>query len=726
MKKKQTKILIILLILILLAVVKIFNLQSYLSLDYFQQNLDSIRSFYAQNQILTIGSYALIYIVSTALSLPGATVLTLVGGAIFGFVTGTIIVSFASTIGATLAFLVARLVLRDFVEKKFASKINSINKGIEKEGAFYLFSLRLVPLFPFFLVNLVMGLTKIKTHTYFFVSQIGMILGTMAYVNAGLQLSKLKSISGILSPSILLSFTVLGLIPIISKKIVDKFKANSVYKKFKKPEVFDYNIVAIGGGAAGLVTSYIGAAVKARVALIEKDKMGGDCLNTGCVPSKAIIKSAKILHMAKKANELGLTSTEIEFDFKNVMNRVQKVIEKIEPHDSVERYSSLGVECFSGEAKIISPWEVEVNGQIIKTKNIVVATGASPFVPPIPGIEKADVLTSENLWKLEELPKRLIVLGGGPIGLEMAQTFNRLGSSVSVVEMAPLLLAREDEEVSEFVKNKLEKEGVNILTTHKAIKFKGNRLTCSSAIGEVIIEFDKVLVAVGRKANTKGFGLEELGVELRRNGTIEANEYLQTNYPNIYACGDVTGPYQLTHVAAHQAWYTSVNALFGAVKKFKVDYQTIPWCTYLDPEVATVGVNERAAKEQGLSYEVTKYGIDDLDRAICEGEAAGFVKVITKTGSDRILGATIVGYNAGELLSEFTFAMKHGLGLNKILGTIHPYPTMSEANKYLAGVYKQNRKPEKLLRFIEKFHSYVRGEKVWTSTKKFKSTTEKN
>lgn len=708
MKSSLKKVLVALVIILLVVVAKKFGITQYLTLDYLKENQQALSTYYQAHQIETIGLYMLIYILATALSLPGATVITLAGGAIFGLLKGAVIVSFASTIGATLAFLAARFLFKDLVERKFSNKIKMINEGIEKDGAFYLFTLRLIPLFPFFLINLVMGLTSIKTLTYFLVSQIGMLLGTIVYVNAGVELSKIDSLSGILSPSLILSFTLLALIPIIGKKIISLIKSNRVYKNFKRPKTYDYNMVAIGAGAGGLVTSYIGAVVKAKVALIEREKMGGDCLNTGCVPSKALIKSASVVHQTKHAKDYGIKSVEIDFDFKDIMSRIKNVIAKIEPHDSVERYTSLGVDCIQGHAKIISPWEIEVNGKVITTKNITIATGASPFIPPIEGIESSEYLTSNTLWNLEELPKRFVVLGGGPIGLEIAQSFSRLGSKVSIVEMLPRVMIKEDQDASEFIENQLKSEGVSVLTNHRAKRFVGKKLICEQDGSEVEIEFDQILIAVGRKANTKGFGLEELGVELSKNGTIDTNEYMQSNFPNIFACGDVAGPYQLTHTAAHQAWYCAVNGLFGSFKKFKVDYSVIPWATYTDPEVATVGKNEEACKQESIQYEVTKYGIDDLDRAIADGKDQGFVKVLTIPGSDKIIGATIVGAHASDLLTEFTSAMKNGYGLKSILGTIHTYPTMSEANKYLAGEWKKARKPEKLLKLVEKFHKFKR------------------
>ena len=716
MAKKQnsgSRALLVLVIISLIAVFFIFDLGQYLTLDYLKSQRQSFLDFYAENTVATLAVYFVVYVAVTALSLPGAAVMTLAGGAVFGFGTGLFVISFASTIGATLAFLISRFVLRDYVQTKFKDKLKAINEGVEREGDFYLFTLRLIPLFPFFVINLVMGLTPMKAWRFYLVSQVGMLPGTMVYVNAGSQLGSLESLSGILSPELILSFALLGIFPLVAKKVVAYIKARKYLKQYDKPKQFDYNMAVIGGGSAGLVSAYIAAAVNARVLLIEKHKMGGDCLNTGCVPSKALIRSAKMLSYARRAKDFGFKKAIVEFDFAEVMVRVQSVIKKVEPHDSVERYTNLGVDVKQGEAKIVSPYVIEVDGERITAKNIVVATGARPAVPPIPGIDKVDYLTSDTVWELREQPKRLLVLGGGPIGCELAHSFQRLGCDVTIVQRGAHIMEREDDEISEMVANNFRQEGMNVLTEHTAVRFEvdGEQkvLVCEHRGNEVSIEFDQVLIALGRRANVSGFGLEELEVKISQRGTIEADEFLRTNYPNIYVCGDVAGPYQFTHTAAHQAWYAAVNALFSPFKSFRVDYSVIPWATYTDPEVARVGLNELEAREKDIPYEVSTYGIDDLDRAIADSEDHGLVKVLTVPGKDKILGVTIVGNHAGDLIAEFVAAMKHGFGLNKILGTIHIYPTMAEANKYAAGVWKKAHKPEKVLEWVKRFHAWRRG-----------------
>lgn len=693
----------------------VFDLGQYFSLEFIKQNQASFEQYYSENPVQTVAIYFIIYVLVTALSLPGAAIMTLAGGALFGLSTGVLVISFASTIGATLAFLFSRFLLRDWIQQRFSRQLDSINKGIEKEGAFYLFTLRLVPVFPFFVINLGMGLTPIKTWTFYWVSQLGMFAGTIVYVNAGTQLGKLEGLSGILSPALLLSFTLLGLLPLIGKKVIDLLKARKVYAGITKPKQFDTNLVVIGAGSAGLVTSYIAAAVKARVSLIEKHKMGGDCLNTGCVPSKALIRSARFIAENKRSADYGIAKSEVEFSFSDVMERVSNVIKEVEPHDSIERYTGLGVDCIEGAATILSPYEVSVNGKTITTRNIVIATGARPRIPAIKNIEAMNPLTSDNLWDLREQPKRLLVLGGGPIGCELSQSFARLGTEVTIVLRGERILPKEDKDVAEMVTQRFKDEGVNILSHLKMLEFAedetGKHLICVHNDQEVRIGFDQLLVATGRQANISGFGLENLNMGLNTDGTVEVNEYLQTRYPNIYACGDVAGPYQFTHAAAHQAWYAAVNSLFGRFKRFKVDYSVIPAATFTDPEVASVGLNETAALAQNIPYEVTKFDLEELDRAIADSDNHGLVKVLTVPGKDKILGATIVGPHAGELITEFVTAMKNNLGLNKILGTIHIYPTLSEANKYVAGEWKRAHAPDAVLKWIEKFHRWQRGEK---------------
>ncbi|WP_230460045.1 FAD-dependent oxidoreductase, partial [Sansalvadorimonas verongulae] len=689
---RTTKLLLLITIIVAIWSFYGLGLGQYLTFEFFNESK-------AQNPLLSAGIFFGAYVLVTALSLPVAAVMTILGGALFGLAKGLLIISFASTIGATLSMLVSRTLLQGWVQSKFGNYLKSVNSGIEKDGALYLFSLRLIPVVPFMVINLVMGLTKIRTWTFYWVSQAGMLAGTAVYVNAGAQLGQVEefSVKGIATPGLIISFVLLAAFPWIARSIMNVVQARKVYRNFKKPDSFDTNLAVIGAGSGGLVSAYIAAAVKARVSLIEKHQMGGDCLNTGCIPSKALIRSSRINHYVHRADEFGIKNAQAQVDFKAVMERVQSVIKQVEPHDSVERYTGLGVDCVQGTATLVSPWVVKTGDQIIRAKNIIIASGGRPFVPPIPGLDGITYYTSDTIWEIRDKPQRMLVLGGGPIGSELGQAFQRLGVQVIQVDRSNRILPREDIDVAEAVMEQFRKDGIDLRVGYEAIAFhrEGNKQWLEARHeGETkTIEFDVALLALGRKANTATLGMENLGLETNPNGTVTVNEYLQTKYPNVYACGDVAGPYQFTHAAAHQAWYAAVNALFGYFKKFKVDYSIMPWATFIDPEVARVGLNEMEAKEQGIAYEVTHFGIDDLDRALADGEARGFIKVLTVPGKDKILGCTIVGYHAGELITEYISAMKHGLGLNKILGTIHIYPTLSETNKYAAGEWKKAHVP---------------------------------
>jgi pyruvate/2-oxoglutarate dehydrogenase complex dihydrolipoamide dehydrogenase (E3) component/uncharacterized membrane protein YdjX (TVP38/TMEM64 family) len=697
----------------------ILGLHQQFTLEAMQSSLAQFERRRAEAPLQVGGLFMLVYVLVTALSLPGATVMTLAAGALFGLFWGTVMVSFASTIGATLAFLVSRYLFRDAVHRRFGERLKTLDAGMERDGGFYLFTLRLVPLFPFFVINLLMGLTSIHAATFYWVSQVGMLAGTLVYVNAGTQLAQLESLSGILSPGLVFSFALLGLFPLVARRITGLMQRRRVYRRWQRPRGFDRNLVVIGAGAGGLVSAYIAATVRARVTLVEQHRMGGDCLNYGCVPSKALIRSARVAAQFRRAGRYGIASVEPRVSFRAVMARVHHVIREIEPHDSVERYRELGVDVVPGHARILDPWTVEIalndgGTRRMTTRSIVIAAGASPLIPPLPGIEQSGFVTSDTLWDtfaaLEEPPARLAVLGGGPIGCELAQSFARLGSAVTLVEMLPHLMLREDEEVSAMVLDALVEDGVTVMTGSRALRceYEGDSklLVVEQGGGEHRIAFDALLCAVGRVARLQGYGLEELGIETGR--TVPTNDYLETLYPNIYAAGDVAGPYQLTHAASHQAWYATVNALFGHLKRFAVDYRVMPRTTFTDPEVAAVGLNEREAREQGIPHEVVRFDLAELDRAIADGETRGFVKVLTEPGRDRILGVTLVGERSGDLLAEFVLAMKSGLGLNRILGTIHTYPTWAEANKYAAGEWKRRHAPQRVLALLERYHRWRR------------------
>lgn len=709
----KTKLVIIALLVLAPIAYVALDLDQYLTLEYAQSQLSGIQDYKDENFAQTATLYFVGYVIVTSLSIPGALMITLLGGAIFGLFWGTLLVSFASSIGATVAFLASRFLLRDWVESKFGRHLARLNKGIERDGSFYLFSIRMVPLFPFFVVNLLMGLTAIRTTSFYVASQLGMFMGTIVYVNAGSELSQISSLSGLVSAPVLFSLVLLGVFPLVAKLLLNAVQRNKGLRKYSKPKRFDANIVVIGAGSAGLVASLITAGAKAKVILIEKHKMGGDCLNTGCVPSKSIIRSGRIMSYIRRAKEFGIDGAAGEVDFPAVMERVQGVIKTIEPHDSVERFTSLGVEVALGEAEILSPYSVKVNERTIATRSIIVATGARPLAPPIPGLDEIDYLTSDSVWSLKELPKRLLVIGGGPIGCELAQAFSNLGSEVTQVDMADRIMAREDVEVSSAVTSAFEKQGIGVLTGHKLLKFgsdgDGDFMEADHG-GEVVrVGFDKVLLAMGRKANVEGFGLENLDIALTDQGTIQVNEFLQTSLPNVFACGDVAGPYQFTHMASFQAWFASLNAMLGGLWRSRINYRVVPWATFTDPEVARVGLSEIEAKERNIAYEVTRYDMDHHDRSLADGEAHGFIKVLTVPGKDKILGVTIVGHHAGELIGEFVFAMTHDMGLKKISAVTHIYPTLLEANKFAANAWRNERLPEKYFPYLERFFAWRRG-----------------
>ncbi|MGL5813598.1 MAG: FAD-dependent oxidoreductase [Aeromonas sp.] len=718
----RSRLLLLLLILGLIATFFALDLGRYLSLAELQarqaQGVAWVEAHFGQAALLFLA----LYVISTALSLPGASLLTLAGSAVFGVGWGLLLVSFASTLGATLAMLSARFLLRDWVRGRFGDRLAQFEQGMEKDGAFYLLSLRLIPLFPFFLVNLLMGLTPIRVSTYFWVSQLGMLPGTFVYVLAGAELATLTSTGNILSPGLILTLTLLGLMPWLMKVLIQRLALRRLHAPYRKPDRFDYNLLVIGAGAGGLVTSYIAAAVKARVGLIEQHRMGGDCLHTGCVPSKALIRSARFAAEQRRAAEFGFTPAQSRADFAAVMARVAEVIKTVEPHDSVERYQGLGVECIEGAARLVSPWELEVNGRRLSAHHIVIATGARPRVPDLPGLAEVPYLTSDNLWQLREAPRHLLVLGGGPIGCELAQSLALLGVPVTLVELADQLLPREESEVAALLQARMESDGVRVLTGWRAERVdylpssEGTqtesppiRLHLLRDDEQLVLDGDRLLLALGRVANVNGFGLEELGIPLSPDGTIRVDEYLATPYPSLLAVGDVAGPYQFTHVAAHQGWYAAVNALFGTFKRFRADYRVIPTVTFTSPEIARVGLNQREARIHGIPFELTRFEMAELDRSIADGERSGFVEVLTVPGKDRILGATLVGEAAGERLAEFVLAMKQGLGLRKILSCIHPYPTLVEGNKYLAGTWQRAHQPRRLLPWLARYHRWRRG-----------------
>lgn len=670
----------------------------------------------AAHPVTSAAAFFGVYALATSVSLPIATVLTLAGGALFGVVEGVVLVSFASTLGATLAMMVSRFLFRDFVRRHAGRYLPQLEQGLRRDGALYLFSLRLVPAIPFFMIDVLAGLTPIQLGTYWWVSQLGMLPMTLVYVNAGARLATLSSPSDLLSPVLVGSLLVLALLPWVARAVLAGLRRHRVYRPWPKPRHFDRNVIVIGAGAAGLVSAYIATALRAKVTLVEAAHMGGDCLNTGCVPSKALIRIARAAHEVRQAARFGIVTPQSEVNFAAAMRQIGAAVARVAPHDSVERYRRMGVDVRHGHAHIRTPWCVEVAGEPITTRAIVIAAGAEPVVPDLPGLAQAGYFTSDTVWQIKTLPKRLAVLGGGPVGCELAQAFARLGSRVTLVQRAKRLLTREDDEVSAFASDRLRGDGVQVLTAHKAVAVEsgseGKVLVCEHAGDRVDCPFDALLVAIGRLPRTRGYGLEELGIPTTPKHTIKTDAYLKTLYPDIYACGDVAGPWQFTHASAHQAWYATVNALFGGIKGFRVDTRLMPAVTFIDPEIARIGLNEREARASGTAYEVTRYDMAELDRAIAEQATSGFVKVLTIPGRDRILGATVVGERAGEVIAEFCLAMRHRIGLSGILATVHAYPTFAEANQHVAGAWRRAHAPERVLRWLERWHRWQRHEPV--------------
>lgn len=689
----------------------LFDIGQYASFDFIQEKRYIFSDYYNNNKLFVVIIFFVVYLLVTALAIPSATILTLLAGSIFGFWAGFIIVSFASSIGATITFLMSRFMLFEYFSSKYHKKSVAINESIEKEGHFYLLTLRLVPLVPFFMVNIVMGLTSIKTRIFYIVSQIGMLPATMIYVFTGTKLSQIDSLNDVLSVDIIIALVLLGIFPLIAKKVISIFKSRGVYKKYNRPKKFDYNLIVIGGGAAGLVSSYIASSVKAKVLLIEENKTGGDCLNTGCVPSKALINSAKVINYIKNCRKYGIKKANLKFDFADVIANVKSKIVKIEPHDSFERYKKLGVHCIKGKAQIIDPFSVKINDKVFTSPKMIIATGASPFIPKFKNIDQVNYLTSDTVWNLKDLPKKLVIIGGGAIGCELGQAFARMGSNVTIIESQNNIVSKEDSEIIHYLSKSFKKDGVNIKTEHEVIGFEKNRrqqyVVCKHGNKDVNIEFDQVLISLGRKPNISNFGLEDLKIINNKQSQITTNKFLQTNFPNIYACGDVQTPYQFTNVASHEAWYACINALFSSFKKFAISYSHIPYAIFTDPQVARLGINEKFAKKNNIEFEITTFDLSDLDRAIIDGNDQGFIKVMTKPKSDRILGVTIIGENSAEIIAEFVLAMKNNIGLKKILGTSHIYPSYAETNKYVAGNWQKNNQPRKIMKALEWYHKRV-------------------
>ncbi|PKL75989.1 MAG: mercuric reductase [Candidatus Melainabacteria bacterium HGW-Melainabacteria-1] len=471
-----------------------------------------------------------------------------------------------------------------------------------------------------------------------------------------------------------------------------------------------YNLVVIGAGTAGLVTAAGAAGLGAKVALIERHLMGGDCLNVGCVPSKAVIRAARAAEDVRKSPLFGIHSRIDEIDFAKSMQRMRQIRAHISRHDSFERFKNLGVDVYLGSGEFISGNEIQVNGQILRFKKAVIASGARAAIPDIPGLKEAGFLTNENVFNLTELPRRLACIGGGPIGCELAQAFQRLGAQVSLFHNGPHLLNREDADAAAIVQQQFVAEGIQLVlnVSFDRVEIQGSdKILHYHAAGQAgQMAVDEILLGAGRAPNVEGLGLEKVGVVYNRQG-IQVNDQLQTTHPAIYAAGDVCMAWKFTHAADFAARTVLQNSLFMGRKKLSA--LLMPWCTYTDPEIAHVGLYEHEAQAQQLEIDTYIKHFRDVDRALADGEEAGFVKIHTLKGKDKILGATIGARHAGEMLGELTLAIQHGIGLGKIASVIHPYPTQAEAIRHLGDQYKRTKLTPTVKNLFQAWLKWQRG-----------------
>jgi pyruvate/2-oxoglutarate dehydrogenase complex dihydrolipoamide dehydrogenase (E3) component/uncharacterized membrane protein YdjX (TVP38/TMEM64 family) len=690
----RTKLALILVIIAAIAAFFILGGSDYLTLGTLKGARDGLSAIVTEQPIAAALAFIATYIVIVALSLPGAAIMTLAAGALFGLIEGVALASIASTIGATLAMLAARFVARDWVRKRFPRAVEAVDKGVAKDGAVYLLSLRLAPVFPFFLVNLAMGLTAMPVVRYALVTWAGALPGTIAYTFAGTQLARIARPSDALSPGLIAAFLGLALVPLLGKWIANGVQRRRALGKFRRPKKFDANLIVIGAGSGGLVASLVAAQLEAKVVLIERAEMGGDCLNTGCVPSKSLIRVARSVAEIRKSSLFGVTIAEPSVDFGAVMRRLNETVATIAPNDSVERFRGLGVDVRLGEARLVDPWTVTIDGGApISAPEIIIATGAAPVVPPIPGLAKSNFATSETLWTklsaMDRVPKRVAVLGAGPIGCELGQALQRLGSQVTIVAMSEQLLEREDKEAADIVARALQKDGVALKLGAVVERVEGEALQ----LGSEQVPFDLLIVAVGRKARLEGFGLD-------------AFDYI--SMPHIRFVGDAAGGEQFTHFAGHSGAIAAINALIGRFGRLKYD-KLVPRVTFTSPEVASVGLTEAQAKEQKREVEVFTYPLAEADRAVIDGVGEGLVKLVSAKGKDRVLGATIVAPNAGDLIVPWILAIKNGVGLKAMQSLIYPYPTMSEAGRAAAGEWRKAHSSERVLRLAERWNKWRRG-----------------
>ncbi len=689
------------------------DLGQYLTLESIKANSGALHAKVQAYPWWSRSLFFIVYALLTALSFPGTVVLTLLAGALFGLLEGTLLVSLASNFGAVAAMLISRFLLRDWIQRRFGKQIAGINRGLARDGAFYLVSLRLIPIVPFVLLNPALGLTRVGLWTFWWTTQLGMLPGHAIYVNAGRQLVRIDSLSGILSPGMITTLVLLAVFPLVATRLLTSYKARLAYRGWRRPKHFERNLVVVGGGTGGLATARIAASLCARVSLLERERLGGVAMHEGGVPARALRRQANRLHGLRSDPRVA-SSLDVAGGFSQAMDDMQRLTRAAMKSASSEHYARLGVEVIMAEGRLSSPWTVEAGGRSLSSRAIVIATGSRPCVPPIAGLEAIEPLTCDNLWDLREPPGRLLVLGGGAGACEFAQSFQRLGCQVTLVSERETLLEQEDPEAAGVVLAALRADGVELQLGLAPLRVEVDGDECLLVCrrgeeGEQALPFDRLLLALGQHADIRGLGLDELGLRCGEDGSLEVDEYLTTRFPNIYAVGSVAGPYGAPHVAEHQAWYAAVNALFGDFKRFAVSERVIPRAVFTTPEVASVGLSEPEARAQGTEFDVTRVPLGALSGAIAEEAGEGFIKVLTERGKDRILGVSIVGEQASETLAGFVVAMKHKIGMNRLADTVHLGATLGDASRLLAETWQRQHRPLRLLRWAERLNRWRLG-----------------
>lgn len=683
-------------------------------LDDLRATVAAVRARVDAHPAAAAGLFALAYVAVTALSLPLALWLTLAGGALFGHGIGIPLVALSATAGATLAFLAARHLLRDAVTRRFADRMAAIDRGVARDGWRYLLSLRLVPAIPFFAVNLAMGLTAMPLRSYVVATFVGMLPATAIYVNAGVALGRLRSPSDILTLPAAGSLVLLAALPWVARIGAGVLHRSRPAGRWTRPRRFDRNLIVIGAGAAGLVASLTAATARARVTLVEAGRMGGECLNTGCVPSKALLASARAAEAQRRGPRFGLAPAPVVVDFPAVMRRVAGVIAAIAPHDSAERYRSLGAEVLAGRARLVDPWTVEIalaaGGTTRRSaRHIVIATGSAPVVPAIEGLTTTPHVTTDTLWdrlaQMDAAPARMAILGGGAVGVELGQALQRLGSAVTLIEAGPRLLPREDPEAVALVTGRLEAEGVRILTETRALSAApegdGARIELAGPAGRESLRCDLLLVATGRRPRLDGIGLDDLGLDPADPGAWPES---------LILAGDADGGPQLTHRAGASGWATAMRALAAPFWRPAVPEDGVARVVFTDPELASCGLSEAEARARGLAVETTRFDLGTLDRALADGDGdgEGIVKVLTRAGSDRILGTTIVGPHASDLAGLVVLAMRRRIGLGALQSVPFAYPTYPEALGRTGGQWRLQRLSPRLLGLAQRWNDLRR------------------